>query len=637
MERRLHSPTALLTLVALLVAVTVNDCPAGPNQGGVLIVHARPDLVYSTGVTYCGQSGITACEEAVPRLDGAGPHIWYVLAAFPPDSSPRLSGVTFGITYDANVVFEGYGHCADFELPDGTWPASGTGTAMTWNSPNYGFVTELYWFAGYTYLDVPASFAPRQYPGGGGSNFADDSVPALIDPVAGYGSLGFNQPGANPCGSWPAHGACCLPNECRVGTENDCIMVGGVYWGDGTNCDPDPCTAAPLGTCCFDDGSCQLVREWQCSSIGGTFQGEETCDPSPCPQAGACCLVSIGECRMLVSDACARRHGDFHGEGVPCDPDPCPTGACCLVDAGCLVLSPYECRHQECASYLGDGTTCDPNPCHDVLGACCFQEGICIGCLSQLTCEENAGTWMGAGVPCEPEPCPPSVGCGTANPGLGHDDGTLTHQLDLGTSVLVRRDDRSCGEAVFNSDGSYELGVSWWHGGVEPPFFGALAECFPDVTGICAVDFDFIQIGGQNGQTMDVYVWNTSDDGCPGAVLCLRTGVDPGPVSYSEFSRHEIQLSCQVDGPCWVGFWPNWPGEEGGWFVGVDTDGYNGCSRTYVAPGSPYGSGWIPADIPFGPMHALGIGIEVAAPTPIERTTWGKLKSLYHSPSRDGR
>jgi len=114
-----------------------------------------------------------------------------------------LAGVTFGVNYDSTAIFIlAAGSCADFEISTGAWPAPNSGTALTWSEPRTSHLTEVYWFAGYTYDGATqATFALQSHPTQGGS-FADDSVPAALDDISGFGVLGFGMPGSIPgCGA----------------------------------------------------------------------------------------------------------------------------------------------------------------------------------------------------------------------------------------------------------------------------------------------------------------------------------------------------------------------------------------------------------------------------------------------------
>ncbi len=54
-----------------------------------------------------------------------------------------------------------------------------------------------YWFAGYNYYHAPTEFSLIAHPEQGGY-FVDDSKPGVMDPIAGYGTLGFNTAGSVP-------------------------------------------------------------------------------------------------------------------------------------------------------------------------------------------------------------------------------------------------------------------------------------------------------------------------------------------------------------------------------------------------------------------------------------------------------
>jgi len=278
---------------------------AGPNAGGTLIVSANPSIVYCTdNQTYCGSAGLTACDAAVNHVQGADPVVFFAIAAFNTSSSPRLAGITFGATYPDAITLLAQGPCGDFELATGGWPSSGEGTAITWNTARTTLLTEVYWFAGYNYYSPDASvFQLGPHPTQGGS-FADDSIPAQLDPIQGYGSLGFDAPGNTPCPNvvLPT-GACCLPNfgPCMVLLADECAAQGGAYQGDNSTCDPNPCPVAPrLGACCFSDESCLVLTSDDCGAQGGTYQGDNTsCDPNPCQNPVAVEAKSWGQIKAL--------------------------------------------------------------------------------------------------------------------------------------------------------------------------------------------------------------------------------------------------------------------------------------------------------------------------------------------------
>ncbi|MEZ4651098.1 MAG: hypothetical protein R3E97_20380 [Candidatus Eisenbacteria bacterium] len=257
---------------------------AGPNEGGTLIVHGDPGVVYTNEITdYTGFSTLPGgCESAETNYQGESIFVWWVKAAFATDASPRLTGATFGIDYDeSNLVLMDFGPSGDFELADPTWPAPQSGTAVTFGSAQTTSLVDLYWFAGYNYAAYgDANFELIAHPTQG-AVFADDSVPSILDPVAALGALGW---GANsgflPCPtSGPVTGACCLRDgSCVLLTSAQCAQESGEYMGDGVSCDPTPCEGA-YGACCFPDGTCELEREFLC---GGEWQPADSCDPNPC-------------------------------------------------------------------------------------------------------------------------------------------------------------------------------------------------------------------------------------------------------------------------------------------------------------------------------------------------------------------
>ena len=65
---------------------------AGPNEGGVLLLHAEESLVWSAGEQFCGQSQLEDCESADVRIDGTDSAVYFLLAAFPAESSPTSAG-----------------------------------------------------------------------------------------------------------------------------------------------------------------------------------------------------------------------------------------------------------------------------------------------------------------------------------------------------------------------------------------------------------------------------------------------------------------------------------------------------------------------------------------------------------------
>jgi hypothetical protein len=180
---------------------------AGPNAGGTLILHANPSLTFTIDIQdYCGLSALDSCSAAVASVpwDLEKRVVFHVLAAFPPESQPRLKGLAFGIDFDSTkFILAAHKTCADFEIPNGGWPGPGSGTAQSWTTATQtGLLTEAYWFVGYnysaTYAADSTTFSLIPHPLQGGV-FVDDAEPAAVDTIAAYGRLGFGSAGYLPC------------------------------------------------------------------------------------------------------------------------------------------------------------------------------------------------------------------------------------------------------------------------------------------------------------------------------------------------------------------------------------------------------------------------------------------------------
>ncbi|MEZ4648231.1 MAG: hypothetical protein R3E97_05480 [Candidatus Eisenbacteria bacterium] len=653
----------------------------GPNRGGTLVLHLDPDFVYSGGgLPDCESAGLQSCGDVVARADVEGPVLIYALALFPEGASPRLTGVTFGIDFPSCVQLLEWSTCADFEIADPDWPTPGSGTAVAWTTPQTTLAVPVYQFAASGYAAEPGELAitPHQDQG---TWFADDSVPAILDPIEGLGSFGFFRSGVVPC---PHVGACCFRDgTCRVVTASDCDAVGGESFELDMSCSPNPCPQPALGACCLGEGACSVLTFDQCTASGGSYEGDDTvCSPNPCPQLGACCLYGgsciiameadcdgtfqgddtscdpnpcpiwgaccfpSGSCSFTTYWTCGYYDGTFQGQGTECSPNPCPqpTGACCIGET-CQVLLRLDCTAAG-GEWLGADYPCDPNPCLDPAGACCFADGSCLF-ITESDCEAQFGRYLLDAYPCDPNPCP--VGGGDCGFHLSYES-----RVDLRRQVLDarRRTDvlpavetgrgvgstlesgtaGSCGWIKFNADRTYENSYAWQYGGVVPPMYGAFVEIYDSYRETpCAIVLDLTQTGGDAGQTLDLYAWSIVA-GLPGQVLGIRTGVDPGPIAtWPSVSEHVLEFSSDCADSMFLGFWGNWPGGPSGWFVGADLDGFGGCPMTNIAPGIGYPTGWQNVSIVWGPTQAIGIGGEFieCGPVPVQESSWGKVKALF--------
>ncbi|MCA9756660.1 MAG: T9SS type A sorting domain-containing protein [Candidatus Eisenbacteria bacterium] len=166
-------------------------------------------------------------------------------------------------------------------------------------------------------------------------------------------------------------------------------------------------------------------------------------------------------------------------------------------------------------------------------------------------------------------------------------------------------------------DDSFESAYGWTFDAVADPYYGAFAECFEGVGYICQVQYWLTQLGNQNGQTMDLIVWEDDHTGNPGAVLYLIPSEDPGPVAqWPSVSRHDFELGVFVPHEkWWAGYWGNWAGAQAGWFVAADENGPGGgCPRTNIAPDIGYPAGWEHPNVvlPWEDCRSLGIQVDFA-------------------------
>ena len=283
---------ALLTAMAVLCIGSL--ALAGPNVGGTIIAHDANLWASQTdaGFSVCDQGLIPpVCDAADVEIDGAtnpeDPAIFKVYAAFPSFDTPRLMGITWGVHYDESILMlAAFGMCGDFELNDPTWPASDTGSSVVWSTAQTELLVPVYWFAAYT-DGLPTLFELVSNPTQGGY-FGDDSVPAVLDPICGYGTLGFEMAGYVACATIPPYGACCdlCTGTCFLTLMDDCTGPDLVWFPEFSSCDPNPCPITPPGACCDPaTGGCTLAAcPSQCPPPSVWHPEWPECEPNPCEQ-----------------------------------------------------------------------------------------------------------------------------------------------------------------------------------------------------------------------------------------------------------------------------------------------------------------------------------------------------------------
>ncbi len=363
----------LLLLLVALVAVN-GAANAGRNANGSMVVHVYTgQLDYTDTYNFCTDPEFAlpgSCLELETQSNDTidEPTILWLVAAFPPESSPGVTALQFGIRHNLPTN-EGYfvvwGACgpSSIELPDSGWPdPSDCGNLVAYSAAVYEHLFKFYWFAVY-HGDESTFFGTRTYPSTNEAKFVDDGGPPLEDFCYNFGTVRWGVPGENACPGDHPPGACCLPGgSClEVAFPVDCEAMGGVWYGELTPCDPNPCPQP--GACCFPDGNCQILFAEDCDALGGVFLPDMPCDPNPCGPTpeGACCLDD-GTCIEVHDWDCS---GVFQGFNTSCVDTVCPpAGACCLdMDGHCETLTADACADHD-GTYMGDGSTCEPvNPC----------------------------------------------------------------------------------------------------------------------------------------------------------------------------------------------------------------------------------------------------------------------------------
>ena len=192
--------------LVMTVSLSIFSTPvwAGPNEGGVFILHANESIDYAPGVDYCGQSGLVDCSSADTRVDEAGPQVLHTFGAFPAENDPRVLAVVFGIEYDEEITVIDWGTCGDIEVLSGNedgepWPASGSVAVVGWNTAQTDPLLEIVWLAATNDAGVPASISIVRTWIDHSASFGDDSVPTEIDDAVDLGRLGFFEDGYLPC------------------------------------------------------------------------------------------------------------------------------------------------------------------------------------------------------------------------------------------------------------------------------------------------------------------------------------------------------------------------------------------------------------------------------------------------------
>jgi hypothetical protein len=279
----------LLGALVILVALG-STAQAGRNANGALVVHTDDAIVYTGTADYCPTALPSACDQLITRTDRPVEEqeaVVWLLAAFPPDASPAVTTIQFGIHHNLPSglgYFTRWAACgiSPLELQDDGWPEpNDCGNLVAYGGPITQSLFPFYWFAA---IGVQGGyFGTRTYPTTNEAKFVDDGNPPVEDGCTLFGTVRWGSAGENACPVM-AIGACCIPGAlCQILSEEECTLVGGVYMGNGIPCDPNPCVL-PMGACCLSDLSCVVATAIECEQQNGSYQGDDTvCEPNPCP------------------------------------------------------------------------------------------------------------------------------------------------------------------------------------------------------------------------------------------------------------------------------------------------------------------------------------------------------------------
>jgi hypothetical protein len=137
-----------LLLVVIIPAVAL----AGPNAGGVLLVHYRPGIEVPGEAAFV-EGGLAACDSAIVEAPPDSTVMWFVCAAFPPGASPVLKGVSFGCEFNADSVAILWSAtrpgATEIKYEESaSWPYTGSGTSVVFEDILTSLVNEVYCFSG---------------------------------------------------------------------------------------------------------------------------------------------------------------------------------------------------------------------------------------------------------------------------------------------------------------------------------------------------------------------------------------------------------------------------------------------------------------------------------------------------------
>lgn len=260
------------------------------------------------------------------------------------------------------------------------------------------------------------------------------------------------------------HGACChTDGTCQdVVTQQNCLLGGGVYFGDDTTCAIEECFG---GVCCVDI-VCVESSQYECTELNGTFQGDGTaCADTDCAavQEGDECLDAVQAFEGVTPfSTLLMTPSEPQPDDTLCDATnlvwadsqdvwfafTSPSSAVynfslCDLDSydTSMVLYEEHCENQiacngdtldpdtNCQQYFseisyllvqnetyfiriggwfgeaGNGTLTISLPSPPLTGACCFTDGSCVEKVLETDCDAFSGEFAGENVNCIDADC----------------------------------------------------------------------------------------------------------------------------------------------------------------------------------------------------------------------------------------
>ncbi|MFC1573144.1 right-handed parallel beta-helix repeat-containing protein [Candidatus Eisenbacteria bacterium] len=234
-------------------ACTPNPCVSADLAGGVLMVHAIPDVQWSFGVDYCqryqDEYAITNSYEQVNRIDPDTlvneSSIWYVLAAW--DGPKEFCAVQFGMgEFDEQMFwFRGWGPCngGGLEIASADWPGPHEGVQVLHDDRWQGNYVPIYQFGGEARYGGQIPLTIDEINGIGG--FTNCELSADRFDAECYGTLGILTEGS-ACYHGGDLYACCIDTVCTVISQIACNGLAGEWRPGMVECDPNPCLSSDV-------------------------------------------------------------------------------------------------------------------------------------------------------------------------------------------------------------------------------------------------------------------------------------------------------------------------------------------------------------------------------------------------------